>query len=145
MELFKNIDFFIWLHWVFSCGVWHLVPWPGIEPGAPALGAWSLSHWITREVPGLICEWFDDKEGGQRGRKSMALVHSQAGLESCPSFPIACVQPHLKQAHWTFWASFLEGRTSVGSETSVRWCALLCEGEVVKNHVEEQPFQSCFQ
>ena len=28
-----------------------LVPWPRIEPGPPALGAWSLSHWTTREVP----------------------------------------------------------------------------------------------
>ena len=25
--------------------------WPGIEPRPPALGAWSLSYWITREVP----------------------------------------------------------------------------------------------
>ena len=24
---------------------------PGIEPGPPALGAWSLTHWTTREVP----------------------------------------------------------------------------------------------
>ena len=48
----------------------------------------------------------------------MALVHSQAGLQSCPSFAIACVRLHLEQAHGTFWASFLEGRTSVGSETS---------------------------
>ena len=29
-----------------------LVPWPGIEPRPPALGAWSLSRW-TREVPPL--------------------------------------------------------------------------------------------
>ena len=58
---------FIWLHRVlvvvrktfslyrgmriFSCSVWDLVPQPGIEPGAPALGAWSLSYWTTREVP----------------------------------------------------------------------------------------------
>ena len=34
-----------------SCGMWDLVPWPGIEPGPPALGAWNLSHWTTREVP----------------------------------------------------------------------------------------------
>ena len=27
-----------------------LVPQPGIEPGPPALGAWSLTHWTTREV-----------------------------------------------------------------------------------------------
>ena len=28
-----------------------LVPRPGIEPGPPALGVWSLTHWTTREVP----------------------------------------------------------------------------------------------
>ena len=31
--------------------MWDLVPWPGIEPQPPVLGAWSLSHWTTREVP----------------------------------------------------------------------------------------------
>ena len=31
--------------------MWDLVPWPGIEPSPLALGAWSLSHWTTREVP----------------------------------------------------------------------------------------------
>ena len=34
-----------------SCGMWILVPQPGIEPGPPALGVWSLNHWTTREVP----------------------------------------------------------------------------------------------
>ena len=34
------------------CGMWDLVPWPGIEPRPPALGAWSLSHCTAREVPG---------------------------------------------------------------------------------------------
>ena len=34
-----------------SCGTWDLAPWPGIKPRSPALGAWSLSHWTTREVP----------------------------------------------------------------------------------------------
>ena len=27
------------------------LPDPGIKPGPPALGAWILSHWTTREVP----------------------------------------------------------------------------------------------
>ena len=31
--------------------MWDLVPWPGIEPRPPALGAQSLSHWPIREVP----------------------------------------------------------------------------------------------
>ena len=32
-----------------SC-MWYLVPWPGIEPGTLALGAWSLSYWSIIEV-----------------------------------------------------------------------------------------------
>ena len=31
-----------------SWGMWDLVPWPG-----RALGAWSLSHWTSKEVPPL--------------------------------------------------------------------------------------------
>ena len=31
-----------------------LVPRPGIEPLPSALGAWSLNHWIPREVPTLV-------------------------------------------------------------------------------------------
>ena len=34
-----------------GCGMWGLVPWPGIELEPPALGAWHLSHWTSREVP----------------------------------------------------------------------------------------------
>ena len=29
--------------------MWDLVPWSGIEPGPPALGVWSLSHWTTKK------------------------------------------------------------------------------------------------
>ena len=31
-----------------ACGI--LVPGPGIEPSPPAVEAWSLNHWTTREV-----------------------------------------------------------------------------------------------
>ena len=34
-----------------SCNMWDLVPWPRIKPWSPILGAQSLSHWTTREVP----------------------------------------------------------------------------------------------
>ena len=51
----KNIYFylFIWLHRVF-CGMWDLVPPPGIKPRASALRAQSLSHWTTRGVPSFV-------------------------------------------------------------------------------------------
>ena len=34
-----------------NCSIWDLVPWPGIEPGPPALRVQNLSHWTIREVP----------------------------------------------------------------------------------------------
>ena len=34
----------------FSCSIWDLVLWPGIEPQPPALGGQSLSRWTTRGV-----------------------------------------------------------------------------------------------
>ena len=48
--------FFFWPH-LTACGI--LVPWPGIKPRPPALGAWSLNHWslnhwTAREVPEAI-------------------------------------------------------------------------------------------
>ena len=45
--LFYFILFFWPCHVV--CGI--LVPRPGIEPGPPALEAWSFNHWTAREVP----------------------------------------------------------------------------------------------
>ena len=60
---FKIIYLFTSLCWVLvamlricslCCGMWDLVPWPGIEPRPPALGAWSLSHWTTMEAPELV-------------------------------------------------------------------------------------------
>ena len=56
-----NIYIFIWLLKVlvaacriFGCSTWDLVPWPGMEPGPPALGAQTVSHWTAREVPKKI-------------------------------------------------------------------------------------------
>ena len=43
---------------IFSCGTWDLPPWPAVKPRPLALGAWSLSHWNTREVPtSPILKW----------------------------------------------------------------------------------------
>ena len=49
---------FIWLvAQGLSCGMQDLVPWPGIECRPPALGAQSLSHWATAEVPNYFFLW----------------------------------------------------------------------------------------
>ena len=49
---------------VFSCGMWDLVPRPGIELRPPALGVWSLSHRTTREVPSkyLFASTWEEKQ-----------------------------------------------------------------------------------
>ena len=57
-HVFYSVVLLIWLPQVlavasrlFSCSMWDLVPWPGIQPRPPALGEWSFSPWTTREVP----------------------------------------------------------------------------------------------
>ena len=52
--LFKKLillPVFAAAHGIFSCWMWDLVPWAGIKPRPPALGAPSLNHWTTREAP----------------------------------------------------------------------------------------------
>ena len=44
----KFISFFLAVLGL-SCGMWDLVPRPGIKPRPPALVVQSLSHWTTRE------------------------------------------------------------------------------------------------
>ena len=45
-----SLIFIVDFHW----GLWDLVPWPEIKARLPALEAWSLSHWTTREISALI-------------------------------------------------------------------------------------------
>ena len=46
---------------IFSYGTWDLVPWPRIEPKPPALGAWCLNGWTTREGPTVgTSNWHPD-------------------------------------------------------------------------------------
>ena len=62
----KNIYLYISLCQILvaACEIfsmWDLVPWPGIEPGASALGVWSLSHCHQGSPPspfqGMQCDW----------------------------------------------------------------------------------------
>ena len=48
----KGISTYIFFNfWAVLWGVWDPSTWPGMEPASPALEAWSLNHWTTREVP----------------------------------------------------------------------------------------------
>ena len=54
-----SVLFIYWLHCA-ACKI--LVPRPGIEPVLPALGAWSLNHWTTRDIP--LCSTFEQVNSG---------------------------------------------------------------------------------
>ena len=66
-----------------SCGIRDLVPWLGIKSRSPALGAKSLSHWTTREVP----RWtlLMGKEGQRSGTVKMTENHSNISLTPQPA------------------------------------------------------------
>ena len=52
--LYISIYFGCATHGLFSLSMWDLVPWLGTESGSPAMGAWSLSHWTTRDTPRIL-------------------------------------------------------------------------------------------
>ena len=73
--------------WKFSCGMWNLVPWLGIESGPPELGGQSLSYWTSRDVFPIIFRvkgwiWWgmtSNRKGGATGpahRISFSLLCS---------------------------------------------------------------------
>ena len=47
-----------WGMWTLSCSLWDLAPWPGIKPGPPALGVWSLSYWAPGVWLTSLLPWF---------------------------------------------------------------------------------------
>ena len=56
-----------------------LVPRPGIEPGLPALGVQSLTHWTTREVPpcsfnGDIMHWDKGKNTFKESSSKTTII-----------------------------------------------------------------------
>ena len=71
-----------WVTWetLFSCSMWDLVPWPLMEPGPLALVLWSLSHWTTREVPGLTfrsdISWRPEMENSKTKGLHLVLCHT---------------------------------------------------------------------
>ena len=50
--VFNILELFFFWPCHSACGF--LVPWAGIYPAPPALGAQSLNHWTTREVSGTL-------------------------------------------------------------------------------------------
>ena len=51
-EFFLILKFYLYMYFCLHQGAYGiLVPQPGMEPVPPAMGAWRLNLWTTREVP----------------------------------------------------------------------------------------------
>ena len=64
-----------------------LVPWPGIERRPSALGAWSLSHWTTKEVLLWLSLWIVSR----RGETISNFVAWEEGTICCVFPALYCV------------------------------------------------------
>ena len=82
-----------------SCSMWDFVPWSGIEPGAPALRVWGLSHWTTREVLS------NDLSSSQSGRISGRSKIWNLGLATGPNKMLFCSHQMTLRV-WLSWEAF---------------------------------------
>ena len=94
-----------------SCSLWNLVSWRGIEPKPLVLGAWSLSHWTTRDIQGIPV--FKSCNSSLQTKKNENLIPSfpwwnfglwlcHATLKRMPSFHLclSLQSPPSTPAHW---------------------------------------------
>ena len=80
---------------IFSCGMWDLVPHPGTEPRPPELGARSLTHWTTREVPPSVINCISYSTGVPGKLRERTVSIDWRSKISCPLFTEAV------NYHWT--------------------------------------------
>ena len=45
---------FFFVFFFLASGIAVLIPWPGIEPVPPAVEAWRINHWTSRELPNYL-------------------------------------------------------------------------------------------
>ena len=66
----------------FSLITWDPFPWSRMEPGPPALGGRSLSHWTTRELPFFFffyCPWWLRREESACNAGDLGSIPSLGG------------------------------------------------------------------
>ena len=68
--------------------MWGLVLGLGIQPEPPALGAWSLSHRTTREIPNHLNLFYRDffKKKKYGNRKLDTEIEREGGRKSANSY-----------------------------------------------------------
>ena len=78
-----------------SWGIWDSVPQSRIEHGSPALGAWSLNRWTTREIPPYILIFPLGKQSYMAGWWNInhSCVHRRDGSPGDLAKMTICFQP----------------------------------------------------
>ena len=144
-----------------SCGMWDLVPWPGIEPGPPALTAQSLSHRTTREVPWCVFLWnpegmhpchvwcslfWQDIKLLKRCFSGAFLSYLRGRLPGCSPRVRACMLNRFSHVwHFvTLWTVAHQAPLSVGFSRQEYWSGLLCPppGDLPDSGVETKSLLS---
>ena len=118
--------------WTLSCGMWDLVPWPGIEPRSPP--HWDckiISAWTTREVPVLaqfssvaqlcltLCDSMDCSTPGFPVRHQLlelAQSHVHQVSDVIPFF--SCLQSFPASESFQMSQFFTSGDQSIGVSAS---------------------------
>ena len=111
---------FIWL-----CQLWHArsISLTRDQAWAPPLGAWSLSHWVTREVPGLMLPALSPSLGpclcGHAA--SSPPVRGMAGVKADKAREVE-VEERVRQG-WLHPRAWCAAALAVGyATTGQRWC-----------------------
>ena len=111
---------------------------PGIKPGPPAFGAWSLMHWTIREVP--ICIFVVFAGGGEL--QVLLLCHVYLLLDYISMLIIVCLPSvpfchpewysfpgFLVYSHMTVGQSFSTVHLTFWLGNSLLWGVVLCTVE----------------
>ena len=122
---------FFWAIFYVACGI--LVPRSGIKPMSPALGAQSLNHWTTREVPvnpsclSVFCMVMCICESHT---PNLSLLHQPSNIhQRIDAFELWCWRRHLR-VPWTARRSnqsilkeisIFIGRTDIEAEAPILW------------------------
>ena len=122
-----------------------LVPWPGIEPQPPAMGARRLNHWATRAVPRLLnlhTFWEKEERWGRvtpsPGQGLEDTAPSQMFLGSCiclkrgpqfwgklelQGFSEYCCLVHYREKGWWEWSRRWPGHRTFKSSSGDLMCS----------------------
>ena len=78
------------------CGMWDLSSLTGNEPSPPALGEWSLNHWMPPGKPLYTCRLHPTQFGWALSRSAVSPVEGRRQEDELSSSTETCILPCIK-------------------------------------------------